>query len=131
MIYRGLVDRIAVFRIFLGVNISLQMAFYRFSVEYPNRTGLGDGLPRILEKCDRLGKSLVDPRRCSIHRDFYADQVLVDQSRLYLIDWDLYCEGGVLGQAPNSVPKLLRTKESSWGCHRTPPSPPYSSLARV
>ncbi len=40
-----------------------------------------------------MGKSLVDPRRCSIHRDFYADQVLVDQSRLYLIDWDLYCEG--------------------------------------
>ncbi len=50
-------------------------------------------LERILEKCDRLGNSLVDPRTCGIHRDFYADQVLVDQSRLYLIDWDLYCQG--------------------------------------
>jgi len=50
-------------------------------------------LERILEQCDRLGSSLVNPRRCGIHRDFYADQVLVDRSRLYLIDWDLYCQG--------------------------------------
>ena len=50
-------------------------------------------LERILEKCDRLGSSLVNPRTCGIHRDFYADQVLVDRSRLYLIDWDLYCQG--------------------------------------
>jgi len=50
-------------------------------------------LERILEKCDRLGNSLVNRRTCGIHRDFYADQVLAQQSRLYLIDWDLYCQG--------------------------------------
>ena len=54
---------------------------------------LSKRLERILEKCDRLGQSFLNPRMCGIHRDFYADQVLVDQSRLYLIDWDLYCEG--------------------------------------
>jgi hypothetical protein len=29
------------------------------------------------------------PARCGIHRDFYADQVIVDGSRLYLLDFDL------------------------------------------
>lgn len=28
-----------------------------------------------------------------IHRDFYADQVLVDGDRLWLVDLDLYCQG--------------------------------------
>jgi hypothetical protein len=43
--------------------------------------------------CERLASatSAVDP--VGIHRDFYADQVIVDGSRLYLLDFDLYCEG--------------------------------------
>lgn len=32
-------------------------------------------------------------RPCGIHRDFYADQVIVDGDRLFLIDFDLYCMG--------------------------------------
>ena len=34
-----------------------------------------------------------EPRACGIHRDFYPAQVLVDDARLYLIDFDLYCAG--------------------------------------
>jgi thiamine kinase-like enzyme len=30
---------------------------------------------------------------CGIHRDFYSAQVLVDEGRLFLIDFDLYCRG--------------------------------------
>jgi aminoglycoside phosphotransferase (APT) family kinase protein len=48
---------------------------------------------RLLEACDRAGATLPKPRTTGIHRDFYADQVLVDGDRLYLLDFDLYCLG--------------------------------------
>ena len=47
----------------------------------------------LLEKCDRLGANTPQHRLCGIHRDFYPDQILVDNDRLYLLDLDLYCEG--------------------------------------
>ncbi len=53
----------------------------------------GDRLERVLDACYRLGNSFADPLTCGIHRDFYADQILVDEDRLYLIDLDLYCQG--------------------------------------
>lgn len=46
---------------------------------------------RLLEACERLGAALPPPVPCGIHRDFYADQVIVDGTRLWLIDFDLYC----------------------------------------
>ncbi|QIN85079.1 phosphotransferase [Rubrobacter tropicus] len=48
---------------------------------------------RLLEACDNLGAGVREPEPCGIHRDFYADQVIVDEAQLYLIDFDLYCEG--------------------------------------
>ena len=50
-------------------------------------------LDRILETAERLAAATPEPACCGIHRDFYADQVIVDGSRLYLTDFDLYCEG--------------------------------------
>jgi hypothetical protein len=50
-------------------------------------------IERLLKACDGLGAATPEPEPCGIHRDFYADQVLVGGSRLYLIDFDLYCEG--------------------------------------
>ena len=50
-------------------------------------------IERILEACDRLGSAVPKSRIHGIHRDFYADQVIIDGSRLYLLDFDLYCEG--------------------------------------
>ena len=46
----------------------------------------------------RLGDSLFEPEPCMIHRDFYPAQVLVDGSRgrsprLWLLDFDLFCNG--------------------------------------
>jgi aminoglycoside phosphotransferase (APT) family kinase protein len=52
-----------------------------------------DRLERLLAACDRLGAGLAAPRLRGIHRDFYADHVLVDASRLYLLDFDLHCQG--------------------------------------
>ena len=48
---------------------------------------------RVLEACVRLGRTTPTSALCGIHRDFYSDQVIVDGPRLYLIDFDLYCEG--------------------------------------
>jgi hypothetical protein len=50
-------------------------------------------LERILEACDRLGATTPEPTLQGVHRDFYADHVIVDGPRLYLVDFDLYCEG--------------------------------------
>jgi hypothetical protein len=50
-------------------------------------------LERLFEGCTRLAASVPAPVVCGIHRDFYADQVIVDDRRLYLVDFDLYCRG--------------------------------------
>ena len=50
-------------------------------------------IERVLAACDRLGASLSKPTLTGIHRDFYPDQVVADDARLYLLDLDLYCQG--------------------------------------
>lgn len=50
-------------------------------------------IDNLLAACHRLGTALPSPRACGIHRDFYADQIMVDGDRLYLLDFDLYCGG--------------------------------------
>jgi aminoglycoside phosphotransferase (APT) family kinase protein len=47
----------------------------------------------ILAACERLAAALRATAPLGIHRDFYADQVIVDGERLYLLDFDLYCAG--------------------------------------
>src|SRR2546428_7706120 len=53
----------------------------------------GRRIARLLNAADRLGAATPEPTTCGIHRDFYADQVIVDGGRLFLVDFDLYCEG--------------------------------------
>src|SRR5206468_8086543 len=53
----------------------------------------GRRIARLLDAADRLGAATPEPTTCGIHRDFYADQVIVDGERLFLLDFDLYCEG--------------------------------------
>ncbi|MGH3147611.1 MAG: phosphotransferase family protein [Rubrobacter sp.] len=50
-------------------------------------------IARVLGACDRLGAATREPDPRGIHRDFYADQVIVDNERMHLIDFDLYSEG--------------------------------------
>ncbi|QHG18196.1 phosphotransferase [Nostoc sp. ATCC 53789] len=50
-------------------------------------------LEQILVASNHLGENTPEQKHCGIHRDFYPDQVIVNGSRLYLIDLDLYCEG--------------------------------------
>jgi len=48
---------------------------------------------RLLEAASRLADRTPEPRMCGIHRDFYADQVVVNGRRICLLDFDLYCQG--------------------------------------
>jgi len=50
-------------------------------------------IARLRTACERLAMRIPDAPPRPIHRDFYADQVIVDGERLYLVDLDLYCEG--------------------------------------
>ena len=68
----------------------------------------------LLKNCDRLGASLPKPLVLKgIHRDFYADQVLVDGVRLYLLDFDLYCEGD-----PGAGDRQLRGHMREYGLRK-------------
>jgi Ser/Thr protein kinase RdoA (MazF antagonist) len=53
----------------------------------------GRRIERVLDACDRLGAATPELPLRGIHRDFYADQVIIDGGRLYLLDFDLYCLG--------------------------------------
>lgn len=50
-------------------------------------------IQRLLKACDKLAGSLPIVTPQGIHRDFYADHVLMDGNRIYLLDFDLYCLG--------------------------------------
>ncbi|MCG9893725.1 MAG: aminoglycoside phosphotransferase family protein [Thermosynechococcaceae cyanobacterium MS004] len=54
-------------------------------------------LEALQQRCIALAQWLPAATPTGIHRDFYADQVLVsgaaNRDRLYLLDLDLYCEG--------------------------------------
>lgn len=56
------------------------------------RPDLSAHLRRLLDASARLAGTLDEPST-GIHRDFYADQVIVNGPRLYLLDFDLYCQG--------------------------------------
>ncbi len=62
----------------------------RVIVQYPQWQ---TRLEQVLAQCDRLASSIGSNLICGIHRDFYPDQVLVDGSRLYLLDFDLFAGG--------------------------------------
>ena len=52
-----------------------------------------DRIDGLLEACSKLAANVPQPVLRGIHRDFYADQVIMDGKRLYIIDFDLYCQG--------------------------------------
>lgn len=54
---------------------------------------LRDRVELLMTKAHQLGKSLSGNRTCGIHRDFYSDQLIVSDERLWLLDFDLYCNG--------------------------------------
>ncbi len=64
----------------------------------------------VLAACDRLAAALPAPKACGIHRDFYADQMMVDGERLYLLDFDLYCHGDPALDIGNFVGHMIEQR---------------------
>jgi aminoglycoside phosphotransferase (APT) family kinase protein len=50
-------------------------------------------LVEVMKRCEQLAFGLPNVSAKGIHRDFYADQVLVADEKLYLLDFDLYALG--------------------------------------
>lgn len=68
----------------------LRERFDRLATEQPP---LAPRLEHLLTACAELAEPLRQRPRCGIHRDFYPAQMLADGDRLWLLDFDLYCEG--------------------------------------
>jgi len=54
---------------------------------------LGGRLNKVFAACQRLASVTPPPIPCGIHRDFYPSQLIADGTRLWLLDFDLYCIG--------------------------------------
>ena len=67
---------------------------------------LGSRSERLAAACRRLAATIPDAPRCGIHRDFHPDQVLVDGARMWLVDFDLYCQGHAALDAGNFLAHL-------------------------
>jgi hypothetical protein len=50
-------------------------------------------LRQLMENSCRMADEMPVARTCGIHRDFYSSQVIIDDERLWVIDFDLYCQG--------------------------------------
>ncbi len=64
--------------------------FAQLTIERPD---LAVRLRWLQAACVELAESLRERPVCGIHRDFYPAQVLAQGDRLWLLDFDLYCEG--------------------------------------
>ncbi|HSU55034.1 MAG TPA: phosphotransferase [Candidatus Dormibacteraeota bacterium] len=53
----------------------------------------GTRLSRLMASCQTRSAQIPPGGHCGIHRDFYSSQVIIDQDRLWLLDFDLYCQG--------------------------------------
>ncbi|MBD2250092.1 phosphotransferase family protein [Nostoc parmelioides] len=72
-------------------------------------------LERILAASDDLGANTPEPKPCGIHRDFYPDQVIINNSRLYLIDLDLCCAGNPAVDIGNFIAHLQEYSLRTFG----------------
>ncbi len=66
-------------------------------------------LDHLLGGCRRLVATLEAPAT-GIHRDFYADQIVVDGTRLHLLDFDLYCAGHAALDVGNFAGHLMEQR---------------------
>jgi thiamine kinase-like enzyme len=68
----------------------------------------------LLRQAEQVAETLPAAAHCGIHRDFYADQVIVNGDRLWLLDFDLYCGGDPTLDIGNFVAHIT---EQALRCH--------------
>ena len=81
----------------------LRILHERLPLVAQTRPQLAPRIERVLQACDRLGASVPARKTCGIHRDFYPAQVVGHAPRLYLLDFDLYCQGDPALDAGNYI----------------------------
>lgn len=79
------------------------------------RPRLARRIDAVLAGCDRLAAAMPPVRPTGIHRDFYADQVIVEGDRIYIIDFDLYCLGDPALDIGNFVGHLTEQSVRGFG----------------
>jgi glycosyltransferase involved in cell wall biosynthesis len=72
-------------------------------------------LERILARSVELAAVMPESRPAGIHRDFYADQIISNGDRLYLLDFDLYAMGDPALDAGNFLGHLTEQSLRKWG----------------
>lgn len=90
-----------------GIADELRILDERLALLAAAQPPLAPRLARLLAACRRRAGRLRDPVRCGIHRDYYADQLIVAGSRLYVIDFDLYCSGDPVLDMGNFIGHVL------------------------
>lgn len=76
-----------------SVDDELGILAERFARLTSERPELAARLHWLQAACVELAGSLRGRPVCGIHRDFYPAQILAGGDRLWLLDFDLYCEG--------------------------------------
>ncbi len=72
-------------------------------------------LEGILERCHELAAVIPQSPLRGIHRDFYADQVILSGERLYVLDFDMYTAGDPALDAGNFLGHLTEQSLRTWG----------------
>ena len=76
-------------------------------------------LQQLMKQCTLQAKLLPERVRCGIHRDFYHDQVIINGSKIYLIDFDLFCEGDPSLDIGNFIGHLIELRIRSNSSNET------------
>jgi thiamine kinase-like enzyme len=76
-----------------GIDDELRILDTCFESVYRSHAHLKLRLEKLWRACVQLRAMLENRAATGIHRDFYSDQVILRKRRLYIIDFDLYCQG--------------------------------------
>ncbi len=72
-------------------------------------------LESILERCRKLAALIPQSPFRGIHRDFYADQIILNGERLYILDFDMFTAGDPALDAGNFLGHLTEQSLRTWG----------------
>src|SRR5262245_3379479 len=75
-------------------------------------------LSALMTDCERIAAEIRPACSCGIHRDFYASQVIVDKDRLWLLDFDLYCQGDPALDMGNFIGHVIEQSLREFGSTR-------------
>ena len=82
------------------------------------RPDLAPRLDAVLAASRELAATLPAGELACLHRDFYPDQMLIADSRLYMLDLDLLCYGDPALDAGNFLAHLTEMALRNHGCPR-------------